>query len=500
MAIYSTFKYGSGTKWGASTLTTLRWAIQIDWFDTNFAEGINEAPRCIACDWERGRDTFLETPTTGVRFPSVGRATVTLDNHDRLFDPRNASGEYYGYIAPGHRARIGVRTPYSGTDVQWRFTGRVTDITPSGWRNGYVDIVIEDALQWLYDQDIDIDVQQLIRIDEAIAQVLSTAAWPWASDLAISADSLQYWWAESKASSEIADLTASGIGYFSVLGDGTARYLNRADVTASPVSLNDDNTLNNPKVAQPWENYKNSIRVRWYPKQLQTSGIIWSDISVPVMVVPGGAYTTFGDYAYNGTSCPALSAAVGTADYSANSASDGSGTDLSANFGVALTDFGASAKLIVTNNGLVTGYITLLQITGQAITTPYTGSSIDNRLDYATNPRTWTLELPWQQTSGRAEAIAGIMADYMAAERTWPTITVENRFDIQFGADIFDTLRYTSNYLGIDDSFRVGKIRERWMSDNGQAVQTSYVLEPYVPGTVAWTWPVTNFGTDTIFG
>ena len=499
MARYNTFKWGSGIKWGASTQNTLLWAIQIDWFNSGYAEGINENDRCVSCEWERGRDTFLKTNTAGVRFPAVGRATITLDNHDGLYNPRNVSGEYYGYVAPGHNARIGVKTT-TGSAIQWRFTGRVTDIVPSGWRNGYVDITIEDALQWLYDQDINIDVQQLIRIDEAIALVLSTAAWPWASSLEISSDSLQYWWAESKASSEIADLTASGIGYFSVRGDGTARYINRSDVGSGSITLTDDNTLSNPKISQPWENYKNIIRVKWYPRQLQASAVIWSDISVPISVVPGATYTTFGDYAFNSQSGPALYAAIGASDYSANSASDGSGSDLTANFSAVLTDFGASAKVVVTNNGGVSGWLTLLQITGQAITIPFTGSYVENRLDFATNPRTWTLELPWQQSSARAENIANIEADYLAAQRTWPVVQVENRFDVQFSPDIFDTLRYISNYLAVDDSFRVGKIRERWLSENGQAVQTTFVLEPYVPGTAAWTWPIANFGVDTIFG
>lgn len=499
MARYGTFRYGSGIKWGAETQTTLLWAIQIDWFDTNYTEGYNENDRCVACEWERGRDSFLETNTSGIRFPSVGRATITLDNHDGLYNPRNISGEYYGHIIPGHNARIGVKTSTSSV-IQWRFTGRVSEITSSGWRNGYADIVIEDALQWLYDQDIDIDVQQLIRIDEAIALVLSTAAWPWASSLAISPDSLQYWWAENKASSEIADLTASGIGYFSVLGNGSARYINRSDISAGSITLTDDNTLNNPKLAQPWENYKNVIRVRWYPRQLQATSIIWSDISLPLQIVPSGSYTTFGDYAYNSQPGPALYAAISASDYSANSASDGTGSDLSANFSVALTDFGASAKIVATNNGAVSAWLILLEITGRAITNPYTGSYIENRLDYAINPRTWTLELPWQQSSARAESIANIEADYLAEERTWPVVQVQNRFDVQFTPDIFDTLRYTSNYLIVDDSFRVGKIRERWLSENGQAVQTTFVLEPYVPGTAAWTWPIANFGVDTIFG
>jgi hypothetical protein len=498
MAKYSTFKYGTGVRYGVQT--TLYWVIQIDWQDSNFAEGYNEDDRCVGLEWERGRDTFLESNTNGIRFPSVGRATLTLDNHDGLYNSRNTASPYYGYIAPGHQARIGIVTPNSPLSTQWRFTGRVADIRPTGWRNGYVDIVIEDALQWLYDQDIDIDVQQSIRIDEAIDQVLTTAAWPWPSDLSISSDSIPYWWASKKASSEIADLTASGIGYFSVLGDGTARFINRNEISPTIVNLTDDNTLNDPKISQPWENYKNIIRVRWFPKQLQSSAVIWSDTTLPLLLAPSATYVTFGDYTSNNQNVPALFAAVGASDYSANSASDGSGTDLTANFSVVLTDFGTSAKLVVTNNGAVQGYLTLLQITGQAITNTFTGSFIDNRLDYATNPRTWALDLNWQQNSARAESIASILADYLSAERLWPVVQVENRFDVQFTPDIFDTVRYASAFLMIDESFRVGKIREKWLSENGQSIRTTFILEPYVPGVNAWTWPITDFGTDTIFG
>lgn len=497
---YNTFKYGTGVLYGATPQTTLYWAIQIDWYDNNYTYGINEAERCINLDWERGRDTFLESNTKGIRFPSVGRATISLDNFDGKYNPININSPYYGLIKPGHNARIGLTTPDSAGAIIWRFTGRVSDISPNGWRNGYVNIVIEDALQWLYDQDVSIDVQTQIRIDQAIQAVLTEAAWPWASQLAISSDTMPYWWASKQASTEIADLTASGIGYFSVLGDGTARFLRKSDVSSSGVDLSDDNTLNNPDVAQFWENYKNIIKVKWYPRQLQTSGIVWSDISCPVFVAAGATYTTFGDYTFNNENIPVLYAAISASDITANTAADGSGTNLSASFSATLTDFGTSAKIVIKNNSASNGYLTLSQVIGQAISVPYAGSYIDDRNDYATNPRTWTLELPWQQISARAESIAQTVADYLSESRYWPTISVENHFDVQFTPDIFDTLRYASAYLAIDESFRVGKIREKWISSNGQAVLTTFVLEPYVPGGIAWTWPILDFGTDTVFG
>jgi hypothetical protein len=80
---------------------------------------------------------------------SAGSCQLLLDNRDRLFDPLNASGTYYGDLTP--RRQIRVSAVWSGTTYPM-FRGHVT-----GWPQNYprvgTDVVVDleayDALAWL---------------------------------------------------------------------------------------------------------------------------------------------------------------------------------------------------------------------------------------------------------------------------------------------------------------------------------------------------------------
>lgn len=81
----------------------------------------------------------------------AGRMTLTLANHDRRFDPSNASGPYYGDIVPMVKIRLSAIWTIAGTPITYeRFTGFV-----EGWkmreRNGtamYADLRCVDAFTY----------------------------------------------------------------------------------------------------------------------------------------------------------------------------------------------------------------------------------------------------------------------------------------------------------------------------------------------------------------
>ena len=85
---------------------------------------------------------------------SAGRVSLTLDNRDRLFDPLNASGTYYGKLTP--RRQIRITATWSGVDYPL-FRGHVV-----GWPQQYpavgkdvtVDLEGYDALAWLAETDL----------------------------------------------------------------------------------------------------------------------------------------------------------------------------------------------------------------------------------------------------------------------------------------------------------------------------------------------------------
>lgn len=60
---------------------------------------------------------------------AAGRATVTLNNRTRLFDPEHTTGTYYGKLLPRKRIRIGFT--YAAT-TYWKFYGYI-----DGWPQSY---------------------------------------------------------------------------------------------------------------------------------------------------------------------------------------------------------------------------------------------------------------------------------------------------------------------------------------------------------------------------
>jgi hypothetical protein len=85
---------------------------------------------------------------------SAGSCQLLLDNRDRLFDPLNASGTYYGQLTP--RRQIRVSAVWSGVTYPM-FRGHVT-----GWPQAYprvgTDVVVDleayDALAWLAETEL----------------------------------------------------------------------------------------------------------------------------------------------------------------------------------------------------------------------------------------------------------------------------------------------------------------------------------------------------------
>jgi len=504
MARYDTFKYGSGKKYGATQSPNLLWGIMFDWDGDGFFE-TNEARRVIGLSVERGRDRFLDFTGNALQFPTVGRCTITLDDHERRFDAWHTSSPLYGKVAPGVFVRIFVRNGSGGTDYPI-FAGIIKDIKHSGRKNQRVNIELEDGLQWLYDNDIDIDVAQGLRVDQAIAQILERIKYPtiWGTDLDLSTEILNYWWGEGSASRNISNLTQTGIGYFAVAADGRARFRNRSSVGMSKADLSDGNTLDQVILPQPWDYYKNIVRVRFYPRVKQSSGVVWKLDTVP-QIGAGATFTVFGDYSFlQETRIPAVNVAIPPGNFTANSLADGSGTNLTANISVTFTNFGTNAKIEVTNNGAVPAFLTLLQVSGEAISAPNPGAIQREVLDHATKPRRFTLDLPWQQNTNSAEDIATVLAEFLSTQNAYPVVQVEARPEVQFAPDLFDSVYYESDHLGIGQSFRVGGIRHEWINSNGQAVRTTFRLEPYITGVTAWTFDVTNFGASgtggTTFG
>ena len=78
--------------------------------------------------------------------------------------------------------------------------------------------------------------------------------------------------------------------------------------------------------------------------------------------------------------------------------------------------------------------------------------------------------------------IASYFSSIVSTSSTFPTITFEGRPDVQY-LQMGDRINVNLALYNLSSDYRVGAIDEQWISQNGQAVQTTITTEPYVVAT-----------------
>lgn len=504
------YPYGTTTRYyGVGADTKLHWGIDIDWNGDGIYDGANDGIYAIAFKERRGRQNYLNIDSDGnadnfepVR---VGTATLTLDNSTRRYDAYNTSSPLYPYVLPGRYIRI--RVLYNGTiyDV---FHGKIRNITSIDNKDKQqVRLELEDGLRLLQSADTSVSIQENIDIDNAIQSVLTDANWPtlFGTNLDDASDVLPYWWAEDKAANEIRKLADAELGNFYIAADGNATFRSRHHTQAAVLTLTSADFLKEIDVPQPLEVIRNTVKIYAHPRISRTLGALWTLQDKPSIAANGGTLTVWASYAYNNNPVPALNVVspVATTDYTMNTADDGSGTDLTASFSVSFTDFGKTGKIIITNNhATLAGYVTLLQVRGNAIDAPDASLLIqENTTSQGTYGKALlSLDNDWFQTTSLANDFAQWLISYMPNPQKFLTVRMEGRPDIQFTPDLFDLLNVTINKLSISSvNYRLAGMEMEWIEENGQAVRTNWYLEPNPDLSTYWQFTAT-IGVTTRFG
>jgi hypothetical protein len=511
---YGVNKYGDGKLYGPSdTRQALAWDVSIDWDDDDIFDA-NEADRLTHVKTTRGRSELLEPVGEGFQTIPTGKAMVTLRNQDGRFDGWNSVGALYPNVDTGKDIRIRVRDLNVSDTIYPLFRGTITDIVPVGYgEDAQVIIHASDGLEFLRNYEARVAMQQGITPADAIGRALDSVNWPskWGRSLGVSIETIPYWWASGnkKAMSEIQDLAISFLGYFFADALGQAKFISRSSVTDSVADYPQEYLLKDIDNPQPFNIRRNVTRLKVHPRTQAATGVIWQLLGNTPSVLTGAAnaLTLFANYTYSNVPAPAINviSPVATTDFLINSQSDGGGTNLTASCTVTLTDFGDTAKLVITNNSGSTGYITFLRIRGDAIHEPNV-SDITYPSDLSTlpNPRELLLDLLWQQDINVAVDIANVLGPFYAGRHPMPKVKIDDRPSLQYAADLFDIVTVDLDYLGLSgESFRVGAIEHETdpQFENCQKVQTRVSLEPYVSADDYMQWDTASlWDTETVFG
>jgi len=336
-----------------------------------------------------------------------------------------------------------------GATTVTRGVGRLVSITPAPGQYQQRETLVE-FVDWLDDAAITtisgVETQLSKRADEILTALLAGASTvPEAtsfdagdSTFTYALDNLQD--ERTRLLSAFSTLAQSEGGFIYLVGDGTLTFKKRtarASIVTSEATFNE--TMQGLSVRRSREDVINRVLVTIHPRRIDAAAttVLWS-LNVEnntAEVLPGQTVTFMGQYGdpLDGNArCGGTDMVnpVATTDYTMNAQADGGGADLTADFSVtpsaltSSTGVGANGvRWSVTNNGAVTGYITLLRIRGKGIydTTPVVSTAEDAASIASYGERLVQVDMPYQDDPAVGAGFAAFLLNLYSTPTARPT-------------------------------------------------------------------------------
>lgn len=453
--------------------------ILIDWDNDHAFSGSNEWRWLVpgSLEMERGRESFVRSDGKGFERIDKGKGSMALDNSDGRYDPRNIHSPLYPYLLNKKERDIKffVQAGDGGSRYDL-FTGRMVDfknITNTRGRK-QLKVQFECAMRYLHQNKVNVDVQQSIDTNTALAMALDDISWPWGRDIDAGVDTIPWWWAYNRSSySEILDIAESELGNFFIAANGSATFRNRFYSDSEPLVLNGSQISPEIIDSQPSETVKDKVIIRVHPRILRSTATVWTMQDVPFFIVNGGHKTFWPEFSYENRPVPIQNPLIeATTDYLMNANSNGSGADLTGGFDVTFTPFGQGGKIDVYNNSGTDGYITSMKMRGDALDSPDA-----LRVQTGDGENVMEIDLTWQQKVGSGQDSADYIHDFLSnPDKYFVTVSIEGNPDLQFSRDLFRWVDLTIASRSISDMFRITKIKHKLVKR--RVFRTTLWLEP----------------------
>lgn len=313
-----------------------------------------------SASWSLGRDNEFDVV-------SVGELTINL---------RSTDGKYHiGHANMIAGWQVGRRVQLTVTVNGNRYgvmVGRIGGIRPFQRGPGVLDgceVVVHDGLAILAAKTISTTVETEIPYSHptntsAVGMVLD-AAGVGNRKLYATSEVLPFVWFESQGALDaLSEIQAAERGLFYINGWGQAVYQDRyyryreTRATNSGISFSAVSSVSNAAVE---DDIYTEVRVQTFPRTAQPLGVIWSTTD-PIVLDPGQTLPVFANF-----NIPAINIVqpVSGVDYYAVNPSNGS--DATGDIRIVITEYGASAKIVLTNTASSARGVGLLQLRGQAI-------------------------------------------------------------------------------------------------------------------------------------
>ena len=232
------------------------------------------------------------------------------------------------------------------------------------------------------------------------------------------------------------------------------------------------------------ENIINQIRVKAYPKKIDTSATVLFSLDSPILV-PSSSIKKFtgsfkdGSTSINGTG---MINPVATTDYIANTKADGTGTNITASIIITAEYSSQSVEYTITNNSVYQAFITKLTARGYGITSY---NPIDAVLEFDASIGAYGYQSMDVEQKYQSDITTGVVASEAFLANNKDPQTVLDK--IYLLANKSDDLMYA--YLSLDVGSKV------WITETQTEIDNHYYIQSVdfdisIGGIIQYSWKV----------
>lgn len=391
--------------------------LYVDWNNDGITGEIHEdvTDYLLSISWRRGRDhaSTLTGQTTSLSF------TAELDNRDGRFNSFLATGPMYGLLLPGRMVRF-VSTFSGATTTQ--FTGYLTSIQLNPELGGGHTATISGfgPLGKIARQSVSIALQINKDTGTIIDAILDAAGWPTDKrEIDRGATVVPYYFTTEKRNvlDLIREIEASEGGVIYETKDGKIGFESRMrrrmpPYNASKATLSDADgavlAYDEIEQSDPVDEIYNLATAKVQRYELQEEAVLWklaeTDEASPT-IAPGASKSFWASISPDVAAVYEWTTPVASTDFTANTNSFGTGTDLSASITVTVDKFATSMKITLTNGAASTVSITSLSARGVALVAldPVTVRADDEDSQETYGIREFPLDAPWLPSTNIAQ-------------------------------------------------------------------------------------------------
>lgn len=364
-------------------MPTGTYVVEIDWDNngTFTGTGENVTARTLRVEFARGRD--VDSQLTGRSV--AGTMQILLNDQSGDYNSFNSASPLTGSLLPGRLVQLRMTGPGTATGTLWR--GYIERITPRPSARD-LDTVLIDCIGPLgFVNQKEISLGMLVTADSGsvIGSILDQAGWSTAAgyrdiDAGIS-DIRRVWFARRRALDAMREIEVTEAGFLRESGSGGIVFESRqrrltGTYQTSQSSFSDaaGATLVYNRVEQedPLPFVFSEFIATIFPYTVGASGTLWrlqQTGTLSPVLGPSSTITVWALYpnptaTNNAVGVDSWVTPTATTDYSVTSDQAGTGTNLNANVALTVTTYGNEMRMVFSNTGTRTGYLSTAQARG----------------------------------------------------------------------------------------------------------------------------------------